>query len=482
MRSLRWTLLLLLIAWPGAMLQAAPAPRLFPETGWRVAGRLLAFWESGGGLQVFGLPLGPARADANGGQVQLFERARLELHSQNAPPYDLQLGRLGADLLARRARDWHAEPDSSVLPGTCSDFAATGRSVCGPFLDYWRAHGRDLGDAGVSWRESLALFGLPLTAAQIETSPTGKRLIMQWFERARFEYHPANPAPYQVLLGRLGAELSGEPPPLPRPTLRLAPRTAVLQGHTLQVDARIDGATEMHGTLGGVSLAFTRTPAGWTALGGVSALQRPGPLLLAVEAALPDGRASLATATLTVQDARYPVERIDLPPSVEQALANNQEALAAERAQVNAIWPVVTPDRLWQGRFNMPAAGEIRSVFGVGRAYDGGAVNSFHEGVDIANRAGTPIVAPARGRVVLVAADFVARGGAVILDHGWGVHSGYWHMEQVLAREGQLVEAGEVIGLMGTRGMSTAPHLHWELRIGAISVDPLEWTAREWPD
>jgi murein DD-endopeptidase MepM/ murein hydrolase activator NlpD len=100
--------------------------------------------------------------------------------------------------------------------------------------------------------------------------------------------------------------------------------------------------------------------------------------------------------------------------------------------------------------------------------------------VDIQNSAGTPSVAAARGRVALAEPNFVARGGAVILDHGWGVHTGYWHMEQVLVTEGQLVEAGAVIGLMGTRGMSTGPHLHWEMHIGATSVDPLEWVEREW--
>jgi murein DD-endopeptidase MepM/ murein hydrolase activator NlpD len=116
----------------------------------------------------------------------------------------------------------------------------------------------------------------------------------------------------------------------------------------------------------------------------------------------------------------------------------------------------------------------------VGRAYNGGPVDSYHEGVDIKNSLGTPIVAPAHGRVVLAEPNFVARGGAVILDHGRGVHTGYWHMERVVVAEGQLVAAGEMIGSMGARGMATGSHLHWEMHIGPISVDPLEWVEQEW--
>ncbi len=477
-RSLILLVPLLLVLWPAAPLRAQPQARLFPETGWRVGGRLLEYWEANGGLPVFGLPLGPEQP-GTAIRFQHFERARLEIHAAQ-PPYDVQLGRLGAELLARQGRDWRTEPDDALLPGTCQDFAPTGRAVCGPFLPYWHAHGLELGDAGRSFRESLALFGFPLTGTRVEVVPTGERLVVQWFERARFEYHPAEADPYKVLLGRLNIELNGEPPPLPRPVPTLSPYTAITQGHTIQIDVQLDGATLIRGTLGSTPLTFIRRPTGWTALGAASALEPPGSLKLYIEAALLDGRTSVLTIEVPVLDAGYAVERVNLPPAVQDALANNQDSLAAERARVGAIWPVVTPQKLWTGRFAMPAAGRIVSGFGAGRSYNGGPVDSFHEGADIKNSAGTPIVAPARGRVVLAESGFIARGGAVILDHGWGVHSGYWHMEEVLVREGQLVEAGDVIGRMGARGMATGPHLHWEIHVGATSVDPIEWVDREW--
>jgi hypothetical protein len=479
-RSLWLLVSLLLLTWAPVRLHAVPADRLFSETGWRVGGQLLAFWEAGGGLPVFGLPLGPEQTSPSGLHVQQFERARLELHPEHAAPYTVELGRQGADMLARVGRDWRHETRRSALTGQCTAFAETEREVCGPFLAYWRGHGLEFGDPGISWRESLALFGLPLTAAAVESLPSGEQRITQWFERVRFEYHPANPDRYKVLLGRLGAELYGEPPPLPRPIVELAPGGAIVQGHTLQVDVQTAEAVSVASALGDMELTFTGGASRWTAVGAVSALQSPGPLTLAVEASLPDGRASVTTVDIQVVNAHYLVERIDLPQQVQDSLARNRPALEEERARVNAIWPSVSPAKLWSGRFAMPAAGRIVSMFGVRRAYNGGPVDSYHEGMDIKNSPGTPIVAPARGRVALAEPNFVARGGAVILDHGCGVHTGYWHMEQVLVTEGQLVEAGNLIGNMGARGMATGPHLHWEMHIGSISVDPLEWVEHEW--
>ena len=200
-----------------------------------------------------------------------------------------------------------------------------------------------------------------------------------------------------------------------------------------------------------------------------------------VEAELADGRTLASSASLTVLDARYPRERITLPQHVRDRLANNREAIEKERALVNAIWPQVTLERLWRGRFIMPAQGRISSHFGTIRSYDGGPYDSFHEGLDIANAIGTPIVAPARGRVVLAEPDLLVRGGAVILDHGLGVHSAFWHQSAVLVRVGDIVEQGQIIGRIGRKGMVTGAHLHWDVRIGSTAVQPLEWIERDWP-
>jgi minor extracellular serine protease Vpr len=180
----------------------------FAGTGQTLQGRFLSYWRSNGGLAVFGYPI-----DAQGGAPlsQAFERARFEYRPENAAPYDVLLGRLGADALAAQGRDWRAFPTVARAPAGCSYFAETGHSLCGAFKTYWERHGLEFdGRRGSSYAESLALFGMPLGEPRQETNEDGATVMVQWFERARFEYHPENAAPYDVLLGRLGSALYGQ--------------------------------------------------------------------------------------------------------------------------------------------------------------------------------------------------------------------------------------------------------------------------------
>ncbi|MBX0329983.1 hypothetical protein K2Z83_20150 [Oscillochloris sp. ZM17-4] len=194
--------------------QAQPTPgncQTFPETGFQVCGRLLDYWKQNGGLPVFGYPIGPQQSVMIEGkpfQAQEFERNRLELHPENKPPYDVLLGRLGAAVLERQGRDWQQIPKLGGAPAGCRYFPETGHAICEPFLSYWQSHGLEFdGRRGYSPEESLALFGLPLSDPQPETQSDGKTYVTQWFERARFEAHPENAPPYNVLLGLLGVEM-----------------------------------------------------------------------------------------------------------------------------------------------------------------------------------------------------------------------------------------------------------------------------------
>src|SRR6266545_3598581 len=186
-----------------------PRMRCFPETGHCIGGPFLDYWEVNGGLPVFGIPLDEEKLEQGtegSFGTQWFERERFEFHPENRAPYFILLGRLGDELLRRQGRDWTTFPKGQPQPG-CQLFDATGHSVCEPFLSYWRAHGLEFdGRKGKSFEESLALFGYPLSEPAIETNSSGFTVLTQWFERARFEYVPANPDPYKVLLGRLGAE------------------------------------------------------------------------------------------------------------------------------------------------------------------------------------------------------------------------------------------------------------------------------------
>lgn len=190
--------------------QTQPNQRCFRETGMCIAGRLRAFWEQNGGLATFGLPLTRQQAlDAASPdrQVQWFERARLELHPDNPAPADVKLGRIGVEYLEQQGRDWWLFERSTPQEG-CLFFPETEKNVCGPFLATWQAHGLELdGRPGITFAESLALSGLPLSNAQVETLSDGQDYLVQWFERARFEL-PLNPAPTdQAQISLLGTKL-----------------------------------------------------------------------------------------------------------------------------------------------------------------------------------------------------------------------------------------------------------------------------------
>ncbi len=211
------TIALILLA-----LLSIPAPqsvhaqeRCSPETNQCITGRFLQYWEQNGGLAVFGHPITPARNEINRdtGQTYLtqwFERNRFELHPENKPPYDVLLGRLGNDRFEQQGLRWQELPRDEGPREGCLWFPETQRNVCDQaagvgFRSYWERHG--LQDPTLNgYSRSLALFGLPLTGARPETNSSGEKVITQWFERARFEWHPNKPEPFKVLLGLVGNE------------------------------------------------------------------------------------------------------------------------------------------------------------------------------------------------------------------------------------------------------------------------------------
>ena len=189
--------------------RAHAAARCFVETNQCIDGRVAEFWAQNGGLTVFGFPIGAQEQITIDGQirtVQRFQRNRIDLHPDNARPYDVLLGRLGADRLAQQGRDWYGFAKGADTGG-CRVFAETGHAVCGDILTAWRSNGIQLDTKkSISEAESLALFGLPLSGLQLETQADGTKYQVQWFERARFERHPENTPPYHVLLGLVGNE------------------------------------------------------------------------------------------------------------------------------------------------------------------------------------------------------------------------------------------------------------------------------------
>jgi hypothetical protein len=185
----------------------------FPATGHSLAYGFKTYWEQNGGLPVFGYPLTIEYEERNPDlgefrTVQYTERQRFEYHPKHAStPYETLLGRLGVQDAARRGLldtdPFRPLPADNRSDANCTFFVQTGHRLCHGFRHYWQSHGLDFGDRGVSFRESLALFGYPISE-EFTDPDTG--LTIQYFERARFEFHPDNPEPHRILLGRLGAE------------------------------------------------------------------------------------------------------------------------------------------------------------------------------------------------------------------------------------------------------------------------------------
>jgi hypothetical protein len=181
---------------------AAAESQFFPQTGYTVSGPFLSFWQTHGGLPIFGYPISELQTvtDPNSGArrpVQWFERARFELHAENSAPYQVELGLLGSDATQGRQNE---PPFQPVAPFQNSAdrvfFAPTSHSLAYGFKAFWQANG------------ALPIFGYPLSEEFQEQNPAdGRNYTVQYFERARFEYHPANPPEAQVQLGLLGDQL-----------------------------------------------------------------------------------------------------------------------------------------------------------------------------------------------------------------------------------------------------------------------------------
>ena len=147
--------------------------------------------------------------------------------------------------------------------------------------------------------------------------------------------------------------------------------------------------------------------------------------------------------------------------SVEQTLQDEYELLADQKSFLSAL-PTI-----------QPAIGYFTSGFGVRTSPIGGSVK-MHEGLDIANRPGTPIRAPAEGTVSF-AGTKSGYGNVVMINHGYGLETLYGHTRKILVHVGQKVMRGQTIALMGSTGRSTGPHVHYEVRIHGTPVDPLSY-------
>lgn len=202
----------------------------------------------------------------------------------------------------------------------------------------------------------------------------------------------------------------------------------------------------------------------------------PGTRRLEVVAWDPAGNEGQLTLEVRVQAGNFPLDYVPVAPELTPLL--DPQVLAQEETYLAGVFRRVTWPPRWTGGFRQPVAAPVSSAFGARRSYAGGVLSAPHLGVDLAAPAGVPVVAAADGRVVL-AEGLRVRGNAVIIDHGLGVYTAYYHLSEIRVSLGQQVHAGETLGLVGSTGLATGPHLHWELRVFGVPADPLGWVGAD---
>jgi murein DD-endopeptidase MepM/ murein hydrolase activator NlpD len=198
------------------------------------------------------------------------------------------------------------------------------------------------------------------------------------------------------------------------------------------------------------------------------------PGIYAVELNVTDdaGVSAAVVINVLVVDGSYGTEAINVPE--EQIALLGADIDAREGDFIRVTMSGHNPERYFVGPMGLPAAAAITSPFGSTRAYNGGILQRLHTGTDFAGAPGTPIYAPAAG-VVVFSSLLDVRGLATIVDHGWGVYSGFWHQTESYVQPGVTITAGQVIGTIGSSGRVTGPHLHWELWVNGVPVDPMQW-------
>ena len=139
-----------------------------------------------------------------------------------------------------------------------------------------------------------------------------------------------------------------------------------------------------------------------------------------------------------------------------------------------------TPERSWTNSLSLPAAAPMNAFFGTLRSYNGSPFDRYHRGVDFAGAPGTPVLAAADG-TVRMADRLNLRGNTVLIDHGWGLHTLYAHQQEIAVELGASVTTGQMIGTVGSTGRSTGPHLHWEVWLNGVTIDPLQWVQEVFP-
>lgn len=265
----------------------------------------------------------------------------------------------------------------------------------------------------------------------------------------------------------------------PLPVAKPAPAaTAVRAAPPERRDFSLEGAARQGGVMigsvpgGAVSLALDGEPVEIAPDGRfLIGFGRDHTATAALVATL--GNGEKITRILTVAAGDWKIERLSTLPRFPVPSAEFKRLRDPELARIAAARNIASESEGWRQRFLWPVTGRISGWFGSQRVYRG-EPGAYHSGVDVARPAGTPLVAPADG-VVILAADrpFTLEGNLLMIDHGMGLNSAFLHLSRIDVREGQRVRRGQTIGAIGATGRATGPHMHWGMKWKDERIDPL---------
>ncbi len=278
---------------------------------------------------------------------------------------------------------------------------------------------------------------------------------------------PAPPATVQIGPTKETAErLEGEP------RIYVVPQE-VRQGAAFLIAVDAPGAGFASTAYNGQIFTLLREGDRFFTILPVDALSPLGPTPVVISVSDAAGRQVLRRETLiTVTDAAWQIEVVELDAS-NQALLD-PAVIAEDTAIRESVERRLTPERHWSGLFDLPAAGVITSSFGLLRSYNFAEPSEYHQGLDFAGDSGDPVLAPNAGVVAWVG-QTRRRGNGIVIDHGGGIFSAYYHLSEVLVTPGSVVISGAPLGRVGATGLATGPHLHWEIVVHGIPVDPVQW-------
>ena len=232
----------------------------------------------------------------------------------------------------------------------------------------------------------------------------------------------------------------------------------------------IETAT-VEGSVDGRPLTFFPYAGGHAALFGVDLEVKPGTHTWRVGVVEAGREPRSAKGSVKIARRDFHVQRLTLPPGMVDLDPETERRAVAEGKQLATLYRTISPERLWRGKFTTPVGTTAAGTgFGARRIING-QPRSPHAGIDYAVPRGTPVVAANAGMVALVA-EFFFPGRLVVLDHGLGLYTLYFHLDTTAITEGERVERGQTLGTVGATGRATGPHLHFGAQVAGARVDP----------